>query len=70
MKDSNKKTGDGLYTGLFQLHITFSDSTIDLYRSDSETIHYIFHSAKINAINYDIKSNELSDIILKYVEAS
>lgn len=72
LKDANKETGDGYNTGLMELHITFSDSTIELFRSrsDSETIHYIFHSTKINAINYEFKSKELSDIILKYGEAS
>lgn len=66
LKNAKKELITGYDDGnLVELNITFKDSVTQLVRKDDETIYYVFHNNKINAICYKINSKELSKFILK-----
>lgn len=65
LKNSKKELATEYDSGLAELNITFTDSVIQLVRKDDETIYYVFHNNKINAICYKISSKDLSKFISK-----
>lgn len=70
LKKSNKELSQGYDSGMYEVNIDFSDSTIQLLRKDKDTVYYVFHNWNYNAICYKVQSKELSEYINKIIEST
>lgn len=66
LKDCKKELVAEYESGMVQMNIQFTDSTIQLLRKDDEIIYYVFHNNRINGVCYKVRSEELSKFILKF----
>lgn len=70
LKKSNKELSQGYDSGMYEVNIDFSDSTIQLLRKDIDTVYYVFHNWNYNAICYKVQSKELSEYINKIIDST
>jgi hypothetical protein len=66
LKDCKKELVTEYESGMVEMNIQFTDSTIQLLRKDDEIIYYVFHNSRINGVCYKIRSEKLSKFILKF----
>jgi hypothetical protein len=59
IKKSTKELEHGYESGMIEINITLTDSTIQILVKDSETVYYVFHNKTYNAVCYEVQSKEL-----------